>query len=149
VFIERTDLPEDLELDGPMGYELGLFVADQAQGRVSLTYIPLEEEDSDRDVDAYWLDWSGGQSYSLWGGPLFGALRYEIGPSLLFMDFERSTYDTFGLGGLARGIFGVYFSKPQLGIELSGDVHGWVGADSHDPQAAWAATLGINVTVKF
>jgi hypothetical protein len=148
---ERSKLPHKLVPDGPLGYEAGLFISDEEMGagRLSLAYLPLEEDDQDRRVNCFWLDLSAGPEYRLWDAAVSGKLRCEFGFSLLYLDFEKDTYNTYAVGGLGRGIFGMYAGDSAVGLEFSFDAHGWVGADAHDFQTSWAGTLGVNLVAKF
>jgi hypothetical protein len=149
VVIERSDMPEPLELDGPFGYEVGLHVSEDAQGKLSLIYLPLEGEKSGDPVDAWIIDWGGGFAHKLWEGPVYGQVRYEVGTTFLWLNYEKSTYDTIGTGLFTSGIFGIHAADFPLALEASVNAHGWLGFDAHDPQSAWAFTVGVNLIVKF
>jgi hypothetical protein len=155
VKLERTDGPAMLDMDHPLGYEIGLLVADQStnddmMGRFSVSYTLMKEDaDDDRPVHAYWIDWSGGFVRPFWDGPLFPAARWEAGVSFLFADYERDTYDTYGLGAVGRMALGVYTQEYRVGLEVSGDARGYVGMDGHGFQSAWGCSLGVSVMLNY
>jgi hypothetical protein len=152
VHMDRTLLREDLDLQGAGGIHAGMAAGGgPLLGTMSLNYVPLEGEDSDEDVDAYWFDagLSGAIPLTDDEPALTPALRIGIGPSLLFMDFERSTYDTGGIGFFLRTGLGLWGREERFALEAIGDVHGWVGVDSHQTQAAWAGTVGVQLVVRF
>ncbi|MHC4914205.1 MAG: hypothetical protein ACYTGB_01835 [Planctomycetota bacterium] len=151
VKLERTDGPAGLRLDDGPGYELGLLVAeDDMMGRFSLSYTLMEEKARDDcPVHAYWLDWSGGYAKTFWDGPIALGARWEAGVSFLFIDYEKGTYDTFGLGAVGRMAVGAYTEDFRFGLELSGDARGYAGLDSHGFQTGWGYSLGISLLANF
>lgn len=149
--LDRTLLPSDLELRDPGGLHVSLVAVSLFSGEVSLNYLPLEEEGG-REVEVIWLDAGLGGAVPLVESeeaPLVPAVRITVGPSLLYMDFERGGYDTGGFGLFGRVGLGLWEREARFGLEAFGDLHGWVGGDSHQIQAAWAATLGLNLFVRF
>jgi hypothetical protein len=149
--VNRTHLERDLELDDPGGFDASFVFGDAVQALVlsgSAGYAPMEEEDTGRDVDCFWVDAGlGGRGGTGLPGEEWQFLWHATaGPSLLVMEFERGGHDTVGLGAFGRAAVGLCW-RQQVGLELFGDLHGWVGADSDDAQAAWAASLGVNVFV--
>ena len=79
------------------------------------------------------------------GSPLY--LRCGLGWSFLYMDPEDG-HRTGGVGVCGRVGLGSCFGE-HAGIEVIGDVHGWLGRGAEDSHAAWAAAVGIQVFVAF
>jgi hypothetical protein len=152
VRIDRSVLDEELELDGLCGVQVGLNGGGGAlMGLMSLNWVPLEGERSGQDVHVYWFDAGLGGACPFTDADLslMPAWRIEIGPSLLFMDFEKGSYDTGGLGLFGRFGLGLWGRDARFALEAVADVHGWVGGDSHQVQAAWAASVGAQLILRF
>jgi hypothetical protein len=148
VHLDRTDLDRDLELDDPGGFDAAIGAVFIVAADVSASYAPMEEEDTGRDVDCFWLDAGFGLGTAGPPGEAFqGLLHATIGPSLFVMEGEGGAPDMLGLGAFLRAGIGVTWQ--QVGLEVFGDLHGWLGGDSDDFQAAWAASLGVNLLVLF
>jgi len=146
--VDRSHLNANLELDDAGGLDVS-FVAGQRPlaMSVSAAYVPMEEEHTGRDVDCLWLDAGLGVGTGPPGAWREVVFHATAGPSLLLMDFERGDDDTMGLGVFGRG--GVGYCWGRLGMEVFGDLHGWLGTDSKDSHAAWAASLGLNAFFSF
>lgn len=153
IHVERTDLDSSLDLDGPGAFEVGFVVlGGEIAQSCWLGYAPLEEKGTGRDVGCYWLDLGGGFTSSSADLPESDrpslVTHWEVGPSLTFMDFEKNTYDTVGVGGFARLTFDLRLCH-RVGAYISGDIHGWLGVDAHGAQSAWATSLGMGLVVRF
>jgi hypothetical protein len=147
VHVDRTHLDTDLELEGDGGLDLSFVAAHELAFSVSASYVPMEEEDTGRDVDCFWLD----AGLGVGGGPPVwdrGPVLYATaGPSFFVMHGEGGAPDMIAFGGFGRA--GVGYCWGRLGLEVFGDIHGWLGGDSDDAQAAWAASLGVSASLSF
>ncbi len=152
VHVDRSVLNGDMELDGVAGVQAGLnYGGGGLMGTMSLNWVPLEMERGGEDVDVYWFDLGLGGACPFTDADLSltPAWRIELGPSLLFMNFEKGSYDTGGLGLFGRFGLGLWGRDARFGLEAVADLHGWVGADSHQVQAAWAASVGGQLVIRF
>lgn len=151
IHIERSNMGSKIEMDGDMGRELAFsrYASEGGSGDVlaAFTYLPLNTRSGDRDLRVYWLDALVSQRLALDNGPPV-YFRYGLGWSLLFMDYDSEERDTFGLGAVTRLGVGYQFIK-NAGVEVFGDLHGWMGYDGDQDQSAWAASVGLSVYVSF
>ena len=91
VHMDRTHLDSKLEMDGDMGRELAV-TRPTSPGEIfaAFSYLPINEQDPDRDVGTFWLDALVSDRLKLIdaesGPPLYA--RYGLGWSLLYMDFD-------------------------------------------------------------
>jgi len=150
--LERSELSTGLKSESPGGFHVGIFASEEPLlGSVSYAWLPLEERATGGDVDAHWLDAGLGVGLPLArGDPAVAPLaRVAAGASVLFLDFERNSCDTCAAGMYARAGLGLWTREKRFGLEVFGDLHGWIGVDGHGLQTAWAATAGFSVIVRF
>ena len=154
---DGTNLTEDADGDGiPNGCEKYPSFVDEIVGGVqprmrlyAFNHMPMDGERSGDDFDFYWLDAVASQRVRFTeadhGSPLY--FRWGVGWSLLYLDAEEE-HDMGGAGLVGRLGLGSCFGS-HAGVEVFGDVHGWVGLDADDARAAWGASLGISLFIAF
>jgi hypothetical protein len=146
VYAERSDLDDDLEQRSAGGFELSLFadIDDDVMIGGALAVELYEQEDSGRDVELYRLDAGAGTAVTR----SFFRAGVMVGSSLVFMDFERETYDTWAAGMFARGSLSLGpWARWSVGVHA--DLHGWLGLDKHGFQSAWGTAFGAQISFWF
>jgi hypothetical protein len=147
----RTGLEGGLKSDA-VGAEIAGVAEDCFFGtsdvRVSLTWLPMRDEHSGETVHVYM-----GDIMLTTAGPLVPAwekwleVEVGIGESFVNMDFEKSP-DMSGWGLCSRaGLSTCLGGDFRLGAFA--DVHGWVGSDDEACRAAWAASVGVELSANF
>jgi hypothetical protein len=152
--VDRTHAPGELELRYAGGFAAGVTLWGQGiTGVISANYLPLEDNSTNEHVDAFWIDAGVGGFERLGSGHsrIAPFARFHGGPSLMLLDYaDENSRDLFAAGGYAScGVGLMDGSNSRWGVEIFGDVHGWVGADAHQIQAAYALRAGASLVIRF
>jgi hypothetical protein len=146
----RSGLDGRLELKDDLGFEVaGTIPFYASEVGVAFSRLPMTDDETGEEVDMYWLDLlaSGRVRFTEQdvGSPFYA--RLGMGYSLMFMDMEDG-HDMVGFGGNARLGLGSCMGE-HAGVEVFGDLHGWVGRDAEEFRAAWVTGLGVVFFVAF
>jgi len=146
----RTGLDSDLESDDSVGVGITYSTVVKAPGHGStamLLHVGLGHESPRAEGaggKAHWTWFDGGMAIAeVRGGP-----GYALGFSLAYLDSVLAGRNAFGPGGFARGFYRLH-GESRVGLEIYGEVHGWVVFDNEGASLAGRAAAGLCLVAIF